>query len=175
MKDLYAEKILKDDGLFRSLFQVVWKKRENEEPEEFHPDYDEIRAAMERVINSTSNDISADLWNIVQCFAETYYLIGLREGANMINTLLPVTNVQTESFGGNNASDVEINHLQILLHRLVELDPSKQDFVYKIEEKTSQYTHLTKKACRSLIEIIMSMIDNYESALSEIEKATEEA
>ena len=88
MKDLYAEKILKDDGLFRSLFQVVWKKRENEEPEEFHPDYDEIRAAMERVINSTSNDISADLWNIVQCFAETYYRIRIimnaqrRQGRN---------------------------------------------------------------------------------------------
>ena len=168
MKEQYAERILKDESLFRSLFKVVWSGREAEQPETYHPDYEKVKAAVERLTNGTSENAESDLWSVIECFAETYYLTGLRAGASMIHTLLPTMDIQPESFGSSNASPVEITRLQTLLSRLVELDPSKVELVKQIEEKTASYTHITKKACRSLIETILLMIDNYETALSEI-------
>ncbi len=168
MKEIYAEKVMKNDGLFRSLFEIVWNNRTNEEPEAFHPDYIEMKKAMERVINSTDEETSADLWNIIRCFAETYYLMGLREGANMIHSLFPIATAYNNSFGSNNASPTEIGHLQVLLKRLVELDPTKKEFVDTIIEKTSNYTDLNKKACFSLSETVEAMIKNIETALKEL-------
>ena len=168
MKEQYAERILKDESLFRSLFKIVWDGREAEQPETYHPDYEKAKAAVERLTNGTSENTESDLWSVIECFAETYYLTGLRAGASMIHTLLSTMDIQPESFGGSGASTVEILRLQSLMTRLVELDPSKNDLVERIVEKTANYTNITKKACRSLIETILLMIDNYETALSEI-------
>lgn len=168
MKEIYAQRIIKDDGLFRALFEIVWNNRKNEEPETFHPDYIETKRAMERVLNSEAEESQADLWRIIRCFSETYYLMGLREGANMIHTLLPTMNVYNDSFGSNNASPAEIGQLQFLLKQLVELDPAKKELVDRIEEKTSNYTNLSKKACSSLSEAVDAMIKNIEKALEEL-------
>lgn len=168
MKEIYAEKIIKDDGLFRSLFEIVWNNRKNEKPETFHPDYIEMKKAMERVVNSKTEETPADLWHIIHCFSETYYLMGLREGANMIHNLLPITTAYNNGFGSNNASPTEIGHLQFLLKRLVELDPTKKEFVETIVEKTSNYTDLNKRVCFSLSETVDAMIKNIEKALEEL-------
>lgn len=168
MKEQYTEKILKDENLLRSLFKIVWDSRETEQPETYHPDYEKIKMAVERLTNGTSKNAESDLLSVIKCFSETYYLLGLREGANMIHTLLPTMGIHTDVFGDNSASASEIFQLQSLLHRLTELDPSKRDFVERVEKKTYHYTHITKKACRSIIEILLCMIDNYETALSEI-------
>lgn len=168
MKDLYAEKVLNDEGLFRSLFTIVWNKRETRgEPEIYHPDWDEVREAIERITDGTSKDNAADLWSIIRCYAETYYLTGLREGANMIHTLLPISDVQPDGFGSHNASQAEIKRLRQLLDRLVTLDPAKKDFAEQIDAKTYHYTHITKKACLTIIDSVTEMIENYESRSEE--------
>lgn len=74
MKEIYAERIIKDNGLFRSLFEM---------PETFHPDYIEMKKAMERLINPKTEDPLEFLRHIIQL--ENFDSNNINNCKNVIN------------------------------------------------------------------------------------------
>ena len=105
MKENYIELILNnnDNVLLQTMFSLVWQQRENNsDPEEKHPDWETVGEAYKRLcVNPDGSDNLQnydDLWDVLRCFCETYYLIGLRQGLSSTKRILPCIDILNNPF-----------------------------------------------------------------------------
>ncbi len=93
MKENYAKQIMESDRLPHILFELMWGERETGDvPEKEHPNWKNVEKAYDDICEGKSDDAYRDLWDIVECFAETYYIMGLKQGLSTLPLLLPTTN-----------------------------------------------------------------------------------
>ncbi len=97
MKDTYLKKILgNDDVLLRTMFSLVWDNRQvHGDPEENHPDWEQVKNSFTRLCTDENYFI---LWDVLKCFAETYYVIGLKQGLSSHKSILPCVNILANPF-----------------------------------------------------------------------------
>lgn len=176
MKEKYINGLLENTSTLRTLFSLVWADRENADygPEETHPDWESVKAAFARVCKGiqTNIDFYRDLDEVIKCYAETYYTIGLRQGLESLPALLPVSNIVRNPFSNAEPTDCEIQpnadenqlaELKDTIRRLREIDPSKEEFIQQIALKTEGFTVIKKSACDRIIDTINEIIQNYPS------------
>lgn len=102
MKDTFIKLILNNDDeiLLRTMFSLVWQQRDlHGDPEEKHPDWESVKTAYDRLCSNDANYM--DLWAVLGCFCETYYLIGLKQGLDSNRKILPCFDVLSNPFASN--------------------------------------------------------------------------
>lgn len=164
MKEKYIKNILESDSLLRKMFNVIWEERElNGEPERKHPDWDKAEAAYNRIFDGTSKDCYSDLWEVINCYAETYFIVGFKQGLETVTTLFPLVGQTIEP----NANEEQLEALKDSIRKLRELDPSKEEFIQQIALKTEGFTLIKQNACIRITDTLNEMIANYEAEGSE--------
>ena len=174
MKEKYIKGLLENTSTLRTMFSLVWEDRENAAngPEETHPEWEKVEAAYTRICEGSSTDFHRDLWDVIECFSETYYTIGLRQGLESLPALLPVSNIVRNPFSKAEPTDCEIQpnadenqlaKLKDTIRKLREIDPSKEEFIQQIALKTEGFTVIKKSACDRVIDTLDEMIRNYPS------------
>ncbi len=92
MKENYAKQIMENERLPHILFKIMWGERETGDmPEKDHPNWEQVEKAYNDICEEKSKDVYFDLWNVVECYAETYYIMGLKQGLSTLPLLLPTT------------------------------------------------------------------------------------
>lgn len=98
MKESYINLLLNNDDnvLLRYMFSIVWWQRsEYGDPEESHPDWERVKPLYDSLCSDENYD---SLWSLIECFCETYYIIGLKQGLKTSHNLLPCVNVVESPF-----------------------------------------------------------------------------
>lgn len=104
MNNNYIKKILNDNDntLLRAMFSIVWNERQiYGDPEENHPNWQDVKVAYDRLCendNSQEQKNYMDLWTVLECFCETYYLIGLKQGLETNKSILPCVDIMSNPF-----------------------------------------------------------------------------
>lgn len=99
MKEKYIKEILENESTLRTMFSLVWDDRERCTPETSHPEWlTKAEPAYNRICKGESKDFYSDIWNMVKCLCETYYIIGLRQAFEASPVLLPVSSIIDNPF-----------------------------------------------------------------------------
>ncbi|MEE1056771.1 MAG: hypothetical protein UH239_05940 [Acutalibacteraceae bacterium] len=99
MKEKYIKEILENESTLRTMFSLVWDDRERCIPEKSHPEWiAKAEPAYDRICKGESKDFYLDIWDMVKCLCETYYIIGLRQAFEASPVLLPVSSVIDNPF-----------------------------------------------------------------------------
>ena len=94
---------------------------------------------------------------------ETYFIVGFKQGLETATTLLPLVGQTIEP----NADAEQLEALKSTIRKLREIDPTKEEFIQQIANKTEGFTLIKKNACTKLIDTLDEMIANYKTDSSE--------
>ena len=148
-------------------------------------DYINFTSPMREIAPIISNSTGGEVTNAIQRLGsvETYqrrylYMIALdivesdsiepQTGANPAPAPKPaapvtpekrqeITNNLTDPAG--NATDLQIKGLKAVMAKLLEADPSKEDFVAQIAMQTNGLTEISKADCEQLVQAITTMLE----------------
>lgn len=66
--------------------------KQGEEPERLHPDFDKVQETIDSFYKLGNNGTSCDIYDIINCYAESYYIEGLKQGAALTHQLFDSKN-----------------------------------------------------------------------------------
>lgn len=79
-------------NILRQMFEFMWENRKlGEEPERFHPDYKKADEAIDSFCKLGGNNAYGAICDIIKCYAESYYIEGLKQGAAVTRQLFDST------------------------------------------------------------------------------------